>query len=360
MREMKPGLPPPCRTRRHAQSAQLVGHSAAMVALRADVAQVAPADATVLVSGPTGAGKENVARAIHAQSGRAAEAFSAVNCGAIPAELAESELFGAEAGAFTGATRPRAGRIERADGGTLFLDEIAELSPDLQVKLLRVLETGEVERLGGSRPIKVDVRIVAATHRDLEAMVAEGRFRADLYWRLAVVRLDVPPLSMRLEDLPDLLAHFASAKGVRLDLTDEGYAALGAHDWPGNVRELRNFVDRVLAFDVTRLDRAAVVRFLGPRRRPVDDWLATASGEASALVRARAGAGVPLKAEEELRPLVLKALLAEAESMIIQQALAATGGTVAKSARLLGMKRTTLVEKMKRMGLFVQEGAGSA
>jgi DNA-binding NtrC family response regulator len=360
MRDARPGSPPPCRGRRHAQSAELVGRSAAIAALRADVAQVAPAEATVLVSGPTGAGKENVARAIHALSGRAGEAFSAVNCGAIPAELAESELFGAEAGAFTGATRPRVGRIERADGGTLFLDEIAELSPDLQVKLLRVLETGEVERLGGIRPVKVDVRIVAATHRDLEAMVEEGRFRADLYWRLAVVRLDVPPLAMRLEDIPDLLAHFAGARGAGIALTDDGCAALKAHAWPGNVRELRNFVDRALAFGVTRLDRAAVDRFLGPRRRPVEDWLAAASGEASALVRARAGAGVPLKAEEELRPLVLKALLAEAEAMIIQQALAATGGTVAKSARLLGMKRTTLVEKMKRMGLFVQEGAGSA
>ena len=351
---------PPCRARRRAASADLVGQSPAMAALRADVAQVAPSLATVLVTGPTGAGKENVARALHAGSSRAEGPFEAVNCGAIPANLAESELFGAEPGAFTGATRPRAGRIERAHGGTLFLDEIAELSPELQVKLLRVLETGEVERLGGSRPVPVDVRVVAATHRDVEALVESGAFRADLYWRLAVVRLEVPPLAARSGDLAVLLQHFAAMKGAAIALTADGEAALRAHDWPGNVRELRNLVDRLLAFGVTRLDGAAVATYLRPRRRPVDDWLADAPARAGQLLSERAAAGLPLKAEAELRPLVLKALLAETEAMIIQQALAATGGTVARSARLLGMKRTTLVEKMRRMGLAIHEGVGTA
>ncbi|MDW8414779.1 MAG: sigma-54 dependent transcriptional regulator [Thermaurantiacus sp.] len=333
-----------------------MGGSAAIARLRADVAQVAPSCATVLITGPTGAGKENVARALHAASGRTGR-FVAINCGAIPADLAESELFGTETGAYTGATRPRAGRIEAANGGTLFLDEIAELPPALQVKLLRVLETGEVERLGGHRSIRVDVRVVAATHRDLDQMVADGRFRADLFWRLAVVCLDVPPLAARPDDIPALVAHFAAWRGAALELAEDGHAALRAHPWPGNVRELRNLVDRAVAYGVRRLDAEAVCRFLAPRRRTVDAWLTTPPDPAHPL---RLPHDPPLKPAAELRPVVLKALLAEAEAAIIRQALDATGGTVARSARLLGMKRTTLIDRIRRLGLSDGPPAGNA
>ncbi len=329
----------------------LVGDSAPLLALRGKVRQVAASSATVLVTGPTGSGKDNVARALHALSPRGGGPFEAVNCGAVPTHLAESEFFGAEAGAYTGAARTRRGRIEAASGGTLFLDEVGELPLEIQVKLLRVLESREVERLGGTGAIPVDVRIVAATNRDLEALVAEGRFRADLYWRLAVVTLDVPPLADRLADLGALASHFARARGAELSLAPEALAALAAHDWPGNVRELRNFVDRALAFGETAPDAATVRRLLHPARRSVEGWLASAAPSAPARVRGCHPATLPLVAEEELRPLVLKALLAEAEAAIIRQALEASGGTVAKSARMLGLKRTTLVEKMKRMGL---------
>ncbi len=327
--------------------------------LRSSIARLAGTDATILLSGPSGAGKENVARALHLQGSRSAGRFEALNCGAIPHDLAEAELFGAEAGAYTGATRARIGRVESASGGTLFLDEIGDLPMPLQVKLLRVLETREVERLGGSKPIPVDIRIVAATNVDLESAVQEGRFRADLYWRLAVVWLDLPPLSARAEDIPALVSHFAGQHRQRLNLTDSGIAALAAHPWPGNLRELRNLVERALALGERCLDADTVMRLLHPRRRPVAQWLA----EDAATVGGGQGAAPasPYAATPDLsgwtdgaaamQPLQLKALLAEAEAAFIAEALAASGGTIAQSARLLGLKRTTLVEKMRRMGL---------
>jgi DNA-binding NtrC family response regulator len=339
-----------------------------MRALRERVARLAVAEATVLITGATGTGKENVARALHAAGPRAGRRFEAVNCGAIPRELAEAELFGAEAGAYTGAGRARAGRIEAADGGTLFLDEVGELPPDLQVKLLRVLETREVERLGGGRPVPVDLRIVAATNVDLEEAVADGRFRADLYWRLAVVWLELPPLAERLEDIPALVQHFAARHRQRIALTPCGEAALGRHDWPGNLRELRNLVERALALDERLLDRAAIARLLQPRRRPVDAWLGQ-PGVVPPFAHGHAAPDTPLPyprpaprpashrwageraSARPLGPLPLRHLLLEAEAALIVQALEAGGGSVAGSARLLGLKRTTLVEKMKRMGL---------
>lgn len=336
----------------------LVGDSAPIAELRQKVRQVAASAATVLVTGPTGSGKDNVARALHALSARAAGPFEAVNCGAIPTHLAESEFFGAEAGAFTGASKRRSGRIEAASGGTLFLDEVGELPLEIQVKLLRVLETREVERLGGRGAVPVDVRIVAATNRDLEAMVAEGRFRADLYWRLAVVTLDVPPLAARPTDIDQLVCHFARARGAEMTLSPSALAALAAHDWPGNVRELRNFVDRALAFGELAPDAATVARLLHPPRRSLESWLEGDTPSAPARLRSCEADRLPLVAEEELRPLVLKALLAEAEAAIIRQALEASGGTIARSARMLGLKRTTLVEKMKRMGISGPVTAG--
>ncbi len=317
-----------------------------MRALRADIARLAPTDATILLQGPSGSGKENVARALHAQGPRHAGRFEAVNCGAIPHDLAEAELFGAEAGAYTGATRARIGRVEAASGGTLFLDEVGDLPLALQVKLLRVLETREVERLGASRPVPVDIRVVAATNVDLEDAVASGGFRADLYWRLAVVWLDLPPLSARGEDIPALVAHFAEAHRQRLHLSDTGIEALAAHRWPGNLRELRNLVERALALGERLLDADAVTRLLHPRRRPVEAWL---QAPPAALPRAQTSAWLPQAGA--IPPLQLKALLAEAEAAFIAEALAATNGTIAQSARMLGLKRTTLVEKLRRMGL---------
>jgi len=344
--------------------------------LRSSIARLAGTDATILLSGLSGTGKENVARALHAQGARSAGRFEAVNCGAIPHDLAEAELFGAEAGAYTGATRARIGRLEAASGGTLFLDEIGDLPLPLQVKLLRVLETREVERLGGSRPIPVDIRIIAATNVDLEMAVRDGRFRADLYWRLAVVWLDLPPLNARAGDIPALVFHFADMHRQRLHLADSGIAALAAHPWPGNLRELRNLVERALALGERCLDADTVTRLLHPRRRPVSQWLTDdvrsgeggqgATGTAAAIPVMPDSARNPTAAPPcavspdlsgwtdgaiAMQPLQLKALLAEAEAAFIAEALAASGGTIAQSARLLGLKRTTLVEKMRRMGL---------
>jgi DNA-binding NtrC family response regulator len=325
----------------------LVGESAAMATLRDTVRRVAPSEATVLISGPTGAGKENVARALHLLSARATCPFVAINCGAIPADLAEAELFGAEAGAFTGALRARAGALEQAHGGPLFLDELGELTLPLQVKLLRVLETREVTRLGGSRPRRLDVRIVAATNRDLEAEVGAGRFRADLYWRLAVIHLPVPALAERSADVPALIAHFAARRGAALKLTACGAARLAAHPWPGNVRELRNLAERALALGETQLSAESLERLMPRRRLANDPWAEPAREQAPGHGRLPAA----FADARPLEPMALKALLREAEAALIAQALEASGGTVAGAGRMLGLKRTTLVEKMKRMGL---------
>ncbi len=336
----------------------LVGHSPPMQQLRRDIATLGTSDATVLVIGPTGVGKDNVARALHAASPRRRAAFQAVNCGAIPGDLAEAELFGAEAGAYTGAQRARVGRFEQANGGTLLLDEVGELPMALQVKLLRVLETRQLERLGGSRPIPLDIRIMAATNVDLEAAVAAGRFRADLYWRLAVVTLDVPTLAERRDDLSALVGHFARLARVALRLTDCGIAALRAHHWPGNVRELRNLVERAAALGEHVLDGAGVARLLHPRRRRMADWMAAPPAPpASAPPAEPTCLPKGFTASGQLPPFALKALLAEAEAALIAQALEHANGTVAEASRILGLKRTTLVEKLKRLGLHAANEA---
>jgi len=225
----------------------LIGDSVAMAAVRQMVALVARGDASVLVTGPSGSGKERVARAIHADSDRATGPFVAINCGAIPRELLESELFGHEKGAFTGAVATRTGRFEEAQGGTLFLDEIGDMPADMQVKLLRVLEERTVTRVGGRGEIAVDVRIISATHRDLGDAIDEGRFREDLYYRLAVFPIALPSLAERVDDLAMLIGHFAGTSrqartGVRF--ASDALTRLAAHPWPGNLRELRNMVER--------------------------------------------------------------------------------------------------------------------
>jgi len=231
----------------------LLGRSVAMRELFAICARVAPTEAPVIIWGETGTGKDLVARAIHERSLRRGRPFVVLDCAAIPPGLIESELFGHEKGAFTGATAARAGVFERADGGTVFLDELGELPVELQPKLLRCLESGEVTRVGGDRPLRVDFRAIAATHRDLPRSITEGRFRADLYYRLAVIRIAVPPLRERREDIPLLAAHFASEllgeaarAGLPPDTLDALFGELTRHDWPGNVRELRNIVERAM------------------------------------------------------------------------------------------------------------------
>ncbi|HEX2205824.1 MAG TPA: sigma-54 dependent transcriptional regulator, partial [Longimicrobium sp.] len=229
---------------------EMVGRSPAIEHVRQLIARVAPTDARVLITGESGTGKEVAANLIHAQSARAAGPYVRLNCAAIPRDLVESELFGHERGSFTGATERRRGRFELASGGTLFLDEIGDLSPEAQAKLLRALEAGEVERVGGSEPIKVDVRILAATNRDLRAEVAAGRFREDLFFRLHVIPLHLPPLRERREDVPLLAEHFLARSRQRVGLRPPRLApgameALQRHPWPGNVRELANILERL-------------------------------------------------------------------------------------------------------------------
>ena len=234
---------------RRSTPGRIVGSSPSMIELFKTVAQVAPTTATALIVGESGSGKELVARALHEKSLRASKPFVAVNCGALPESVLETELFGHEKGAFTGATSARRGVFEEADGGTLFLDEIGDISPKMQVQLLRALETGEIRRVGGDGSIKVDVRVIAATHRDLRADVAAGRFREDLYFRLQVVILEVPPLRDRKSDIPLLVEHFAAEVAERLGkgplrVADDALATLQSYDYPGNVRELRHLLER--------------------------------------------------------------------------------------------------------------------
>jgi two-component system response regulator GlrR len=240
----------------------LIGRSVGMRELFQMCARVAPSDATVLIEGETGSGKELVAEAIHRRSRRKDRPFVVFDCGAAPATLIESELFGHERGAFTGAVAARAGVFERADGGTLFLDELGELAPELQPKLLRALEAGEIQRVGGEKVKKVDVRVIAATHRDLSRLIAEGRFRADLFYRLAVIRLRVPALRERREDIPLLAASFARAAlgdtaPLPTQVLEVVFEKYRNHAWPGNVRELRNAVERAVVLADPQLVGAA-------------------------------------------------------------------------------------------------------
>jgi formate hydrogenlyase transcriptional activator len=304
---------------------EIVGRSAPIVALLRKIDKVAPTDTTVLLVGETGTGKELLARAIHARSRRCDHALIKVNCGAIAPTLMESELFGHERGAFTGAHHQRLGRFELAHGGTLFLDEVGEIPLELQVKLLRVLQDGELERLGGSEAIRTDARIIAATNRDLEADVAQGKFRADLYYRLSVLPLRVPPLRERADDLPVLVAHFLAKLERKLGkpfraLATESVERLRVYPWPGNVRELQNV-----------LERACVL----------------APGEVVDLVDALHGAP-PAAA-----PLVARTL-ADVEREHIARVLGATHGVIQGphgAARILGLHPNTLRSRLERLGV---------
>jgi len=340
---------------------RFVGHSAPMLHVNALIRQVAPFDSTVLVLGESGTGKEMVARAIHEQSSRRDKPFVAINCGAIPAELLESELFGHEKGAFTGAISARKGRFELAEGGTLFLDEIGDMSLPMQVKLLRVLQERVYERVGGSKTQRCDVRIIAATHRDLEQAIGEGKFREDLFYRLSVFPLELPALRERLEDLPVLIEEFNQRLARRgLDVAHFSAGAmhtLREHAWPGNVRELANLVERMAILcphgEVRASELPAKYRH-GPAGEEVHGAALLALMED---VQASAAAMTGVHPVDESRRLLpeegidLKDHLADIEVGLIRQALDATGGVVAHAARLLRMQRTTLVEKLRKYGL---------
>uniref|UniRef100_UPI003D1146A0 sigma-54 interaction domain-containing protein n=1 Tax=Haliangium sp. TaxID=2663208 RepID=UPI003D1146A0 len=329
---------------------ELVGDAPATRAVLAFIAKVGPSDATVLVTGESGSGKEMVARAIHRASRRSSGPFVAVNCAALTESLIESELFGHERGAFTGAAERKLGRFELADKGTLFLDEVGELPPSCQTKFLRVLEEQVFERVGGGRPIAVDVRVVAATNRDLPAMVQRGQFRDDLYYRLSVIHTVVPPLRERPGDIPVLAEHFLHRLRNQVARRVRGFApetlhALARHVWPGNVRELRNAVERAIV-----LGDGEWVR---PEHLPPDVLRPSAPGQPGPAVAIGAPAPIPAAAApapvsvapepsaEPPRP------LRELEREGIIAALRATGGNKVQAAALLEIDRSTLYKKIK-------------
>ncbi len=329
-----------------AQRGELIGQSEAFRRAYALLQTGAPTAVTVLLTGETGVGKERFARALHALSTRSGKPFVAINCAAIPHELIESELFGAEKGAYTGAQAARAGRFERADGGTLFLDEIGELPLQAQAKLLRVLQEGEVERLGATQPRKVDVRLVAATNRDLEQAVREGRFRADLYYRIHVYPVALPPLRERLDDIEPLAAamleRFAALHGKPVPrLTDHAYTALRAHDWPGNVRELENLVERavILARPGCAVDAGDLFPGIGAP--------AGVAVEPSGQLAPRPGSALDCRA-------LLRALRDRGESLdvlehgLLTEAVDTARGNLAAAARMLGISRAQLSYRLGR------------
>jgi DNA-binding NtrC family response regulator len=326
----------------------IVGKSRPMERLFQLLETVAPTNSTILVTGETGTGKEVVARAIHHNSSRRANRFVALNCSAIPETLLEAELFGHVRGAFTGAVGNRQGRLEQAHKGTLFLDEVGTMSVALQMKLLRVLQEREFERVGDSHTIKVDVRVIAATNSDLTKLVAEGQFREDLFYRLNVIPVQLPALRERKEDIPLLVQHFlakfeaerdaapaaGNAKGAvdrlpRVTVSQEGMRRLMAYQWPGNVRQLENAIERAVAFTA------------GRSQIDVDD-LPTEVQQAQ---ETSAASSVTLPEEG----MDLEAFVANIERELIERSLERTGGNKGQAARLLNLKRTTLVEKLKRL-----------
>ena len=326
----------------------LVGRSSCIQRIRALIEQVAVREATVLILGETGTGKEVVARGIHNCSPRRGRPFVAVNCGAIPADLLESELFGHEKGAFTGAISTRQGRFEMAQGGTLFLDEIGDMPLPMQVKLLRVLQERSFERVGSNRTITTDVRIIAATHRKLEEAIAEGRFREDLYYRLNVFPLEVPPLRERIGDLPllvgELAARMEAAQGASaVRISAQAMKVLQRYPWPGNIRELANLIERL---GIMYPGGVVEVRDLPEKFR---DGVAVEEADTQEM---GAVPFMPVAVRElPAEGLDLKEYLSDLEVRLIRQALDDSGGVVAHAAKLLGMRRTTLVEKMRKFGI---------
>ena len=346
----------------------LLGESAPMRALRDQIRRVARTDTTVLVLGESGTGKELVARSLHDWSHRAPRPFVAVNCGAIPGELMESELFGHERGAFTGALNVRKGRFELAGRGTLFLDEIAEMSPPLQVKILRVLQERSFERVGGSEALASQARIVAATHRDLEQQIGLGRFREDLYYRLNVFPVQVPPLRQRGDDILQLAEHTLQrleGQGLgRVRLGDGVPQALLAYAWPGNVRELQNLMERLLILHAGSIVRLADLppKLQANRGTATEVELPSTGAEAVEAGPDDEGLQALLGAlsEPDTSPVLpaegldLRAYLECIERSLIEQALERSKKVIAHAAQHLGLRRTTLVEKIRKYGLCTE------
>jgi DNA-binding NtrC family response regulator len=318
----------------------IVAHSAKMQEVLATVERVAPTNSTVLLGGESGAGKDLIARAIHQHSRRASGPFVKINCTAIPENLLESELFGYEKGAFTGAVSSKPGKFELADKGTIFLDEIGDVPGTIQVKLLRVLQDREFERLGGTKTLKVDVRVVAATNQDLRAALEQGSFREDLYYRLNVVPINIPPLRERKEDIPYLVDHFierfarGSGKAIR-GITPAAQKSLMEFHWPGNVRELENIIERAVALSAgDMLDVADIRLDLSPSRPAGGDVASAAMSVGGA--PAFPPSGVTLE---------------QFEDDIIKEALRRAGGNKSQAARLLGLSRNALRYRLSKMGV---------
>jgi DNA-binding NtrC family response regulator len=338
-----------------AQRGALIGVSEAMQRVRSVIEKVAETDATILVRGESGTGKELVAREIHERSlNRRRGSFVAVNCAALPSELIESELFGHEKGAFTGAASRRQGKFEQADGGTLFLDEIGDMSANVQAKLLRALEERRIERLGGADSIAVDVRIISATHRPLEQEIAAGNFRADLFYRLRVVTIEIAPLRERREDIPILAESFAQLAAERYELplrpiAQSALRRLVEYEWPGNVRELRNTIERaVILAEGDELTARDLPEEISGQTSPAPDNILSAPEEKN-------GLSVPFTADfrEDRR---------EFERRYIARCLEETGGNVTRAAAILGMHRQSLQHKLRELGLarrYVTVGQGA-
>lgn len=370
------------------QPSPIIGNSQPMCAIRKLIDTIADSTATVLINGESGTGKELVAQALHKQSCRADANFVPLNCAAIPKDLMESELFGHRKGAFTGALADRVGRFELAHGGTLFLDEIGDLSLDMQVKLLRVLQERMVDPVGSSRAVEVDVRVVAATHRDLEVEIAEGRFREDLYYRLNVLPVTTPPLRDRGEDIPLLIKFYAERfahKGTPITFTADFHNALKAYNWPGNVRELSNLIHRfstlfagqrlslhtvpapMLPKGLVKLQdeqrelnppeaepepSAADVLHLFPQEEP--GMVPFAEPTATAVEHNHVEDIILLAQGISVLPpdgVSLKERMAQIERAFIEQALDRADGNVSKTARMLNLQRTTLIEKIDKYRL---------
>ncbi|TNF24517.1 MAG: sigma-54-dependent Fis family transcriptional regulator [Deltaproteobacteria bacterium] len=328
---------------------EIVGQSPAISRVLELVGTVSGTDATVLVRGETGTGKELIARAVHANSPRRYFPIITMNCGAVPDSLLESELFGHERGAFTGASHRRKGKLELANGGTLFLDEIGNVSPRMQMELLRVLETKRFARVGGATEVEVDFRLVCATNSDLEAAVREGTFREDLYYRINVFRIDLPPLRARQEDIAPLALHFVAsfrrAMGKEVDgITPAGLKLLTAYPWPGNVRELRNVIERAMVVCPGGLIDVPHLRYQFPLAQPNGDANGFGSGvePEAAEDEGGAGEGAPWSSDDSL---------ADVEKVHIERVLKAQGGNISATARVLGVDRVTLYNKLKKYGI---------
>lgn len=345
-------------TKTPADSYRIIGESDAIKRVMGVIEKAASTDSTVMVFGESGTGKELVARALHNTGDRSDQSFVAVNCGAIPHELLESELMGYEKGAFTGAINTRIGRLELAHNGTIFLDEIGDMPLPLQVKLLRVLSEREIDRIGGSKPIKINVRVIAATHRNIENSIEEGKFREDLFYRLNIIPIVIPPLRERRSDIPLLanhyLAHFNRTKGKSISgINNEAMDILCNYAWPGNIRELANFVERMVVLSIGKIltPRDLPDKVLGDT--PKEQWSLPEEPEPTESpaemirdsMRQSFFVGLP---EGGIN---LKKAVEDFERELIMEALEKTDWVKNKAAILLGLNRTTLVEKLKKMNI---------